>query len=268
MHPPHPATKPRILVPLAHAASAPLLGRAARMLAERLDAEIVLLHVVDVPLFTPLEQAARRKEEASPLFDLARASIPSSTPVRTEVRLARLVGAEIRNAARDLKADVMLVGWRREFSLRSLVIGTLQPVLARPPCDVLLLDLDRDDALDGVVPLAQAQPGEIGLRLVASVAAARATGILIHEPTPRSPAEAAQRRARVHEIAQNARRWAPGATVEVVVESVARPLHRVVERAGRVFLILVAPLGPGPAPRVRPDAREARTRPLVLLVAG
>lgn len=268
MQPPQPAAKPRILVPLAHAVAAPLLGKAAARLASRLDAEIILLHVVDVPLLTPVEHAARRKDEAAPLFELARASIPATTPVRTEARLAHLVGAEIRNAARELKADVMLVGWRREFSLKSLVVGTLQPVLARPPCDVLLLDLDREDALDGVVPLPKPSSGEIGLQVLASAAAAHATGILIHEPPARSPIEAAQRRERIRGLAEKARGWTPQVAVDVVVEAVSLPLHRIVERAGGVFLILVAPLSAASAPRVRADARAARTRPLVALVGG
>lgn len=268
MHSPPPEAKPRILVPLAHAAAAPLLGRAAAKLAERLDAEIILLHVVDVPLLTQIEQAARRKDEAAPLFELARASIPATTPIRTEVRLGHLVGLEIRNAARELKADVMLVGWRREFPLKSLVVGTLRPVLGRPPCDVLILDLDRKDALESVMPLPIPNAGEIGLQIIASAAAAHATGILIHEPASRSRAEASQRRERIRALAARMGEWVPEMAVDVVVEAFALPLHRLVERAGRVFLVLVSPLSPRSAPRVRARARDRRARPLVMLVGG
>lgn len=256
---------PRILVPLAHRLAVPRLARAAAKLAQLTGGEIVLLHVVDVPMLATLDDP-RAKAEAAPLFALARAEIPASVPVRAEVRLAHLVGAEIRQAALDLKADVLIAGWREAFSLRNLVRGTLEPVLQRPPCDVLLADLDREDALDRIVELPGSSHDEIGARVVTAAARDNATGILLHDREPKTRAERAKMDARVARFEAFVRVRAPTVPVRLLVEATRRPLHVLAAKTARAFLILVAPGVHDEAPRVQPRPLARLERPLVAIV--
>ncbi|GEM_PF-5376157 len=258
---PHPA--PRILVPLAHHLAVPRLCRAAAKIADLTGGEIVLLHVVNVPLLSSLENADT-KREALPLFELARASLPSGVRVRTEVRLAHLVGAEIRQAALDLKADLVLVGWREAFSLKSLVQGTLEPVLQRPPCDVLIADLDEEDTLQRIATLPGTDEDEIGARILTAAAETNATGILLHDRTPKTRAEREQMTARHGRLLGFVRFHAPRVLVRVLLEKTRRPLHALARGTAHALLILVAP-ATREEPRVQPRPLARIERPLVAI---
>lgn len=257
------SSKPRILVPLAHEIAVPRLVRAAAKIASLTNGELVLLHVVPTPMMTPADPNAAARE-SQPLFDLAHANLPAGARVRTEVRLASHVGAEIRRAASELKADLMVVGWRESFSLKDLVQGTLEPVLQRPPCDVLIADLDEENTLERIVELPGHAQDELGVRILAAAAEANATGILLHDREPRTRAELTLMTTRHARVRDFAARGTPHVRVSLLAEARRRPLHLVATRAVRAFLILIAP-GDLRAPTVHPRPLARLERPLVVL---
>lgn len=262
------ASKPRILVPLANIVAVPQLAKAAWALAQTMDADVHFVHVVSVPISRRLDEAEDLKREAEPLFAAVRASLPPDAVVRTEVRLGRLVGAEIRACAIESKASLMLVGWRKGFTLRSLVAGTLRPILGRPPCDVLVVDLDREDALRRLVPVVAGDDSDIGLRIVGAVTAARAASVLVHDRRARVPSELKLRAERIRSLVARLAELSPQLSVDVSLDAVAAPIHRLVERAGQALMILVTPFGQARGARVRPAPGARFERPLVVLVRG
>jgi len=253
---------PRILVPLAHPIAVPELARAALRLATLTKGELVFLHVVNVPMNRPLADA--ETSEAGDLFDIARANLPAGTKIRTETRASHLVADEIRRAAIELRADLMLVGWREAFTLKSLVQGTLQPVLEKPPCDVLLADLDVEDALTRIVELPGSTADSIGVRVLAAAAEANASGILLHDREPKTRAARAHLHAQHERITKFVARHVPGVEVRTLLEATRRPLSVVAKNAVRAFLILVSP-APRARPRVQPAPLARFQRPLVAL---
>lgn len=258
-----PAT-PRILVPLANAESVPQLARAASLLADRLHAEIHLLHVVDAPLMPAHDSRSARLRDAELLFEAARAVVPSRIAVRTHVRVGPVVGHEIRTVARETRSAVVLVGWRPGFSLRTLVVGALQPVLHRPPCDVLVLDLEQRGVLERIVTVPSGDADSVGLRIVAAVASASSSGVLLQEPAVPSLGDCDE--VRPSPIQRRLAQWAPTLRIEVLRAPVGVPLHRIVQATSRALLVLVTPFGADRRPRVR--GRHRGVAPRVVIVGA
>lgn len=256
---------PRILVPLAHPVAVPELARAARKLASLTGGELVLVHVVNVPMSQALATADDR--EAARLFDLARSSLPPDVKLRTESRVSHLVADELRKAALDLKADLILVGWREAFTLRSLVQGTLQPILEKPPCDVLIADLDVEDALARIAHLPGSSADTIGVRVLAAAAEANASSILLHDREPRTRAERVLLAQQHERVTKFVAKHAPAVDVRTILEATKRPLSAVAKSAVRAFLILVSP-PPRPRPSVQPTPLARLRRPLIALATA
>jgi universal stress protein A len=121
------------------------IGRKAQALAAALGAEVELLHVVEFVPVEPmgetlmpavqveqelLEQAQQR------VASLARELGLSSASCRVE---SGNVKAEIVRAAREWRADLIILGSRERHGLSILVNLTADAVLHAAPCDVLAI---------------------------------------------------------------------------------------------------------------------------------
>jgi len=110
-------------------------------LGEEQKAEIYLVNVIEVPRTLPLDaplpeaeikagDVIKRGEEIVTLRGL---------PVKAEVKRGRVAGEEIIRTARDLEADLIVMGIRSEIRMAQEMLGrTSDLVLRRAPCEVIL----------------------------------------------------------------------------------------------------------------------------------
>lgn len=138
----------RILVPTDFGeCSAPALSLAA-FLAERLGAQLILLHVVQdltlalpdavMPTPVPGPDLAEMVEAAKQsLTNLIQAEHLESLHPQTEIRVGSPV-AEIVAAAKDLQADLLCIGTHGRTGLAHLLLGSqAERILREAPCPVL-----------------------------------------------------------------------------------------------------------------------------------
>jgi nucleotide-binding universal stress UspA family protein len=128
-----------ILVPTIKAAYSERAVELACRLAQEQRAEILLVHVVEVPrtlpLGAPLEEADR---EAEASLQTAKAVVAlHSLPAKTLVQRAREAGDGIITAAKDSRADLIVVGIGPHRGGHHLWGGTSETLLHRAPCEVI-----------------------------------------------------------------------------------------------------------------------------------
>jgi APA family basic amino acid/polyamine antiporter len=131
-----------ILVPVKAGAIGDEVFATALRLADEHDARITALHVVAVPLDTPLDAGAGEADERA-TRSLAEASeLAAEHGVEVDARLvrARSIGAAIVEEATALGADLIVLGsaphWRRQSRFFS---PTVEHVLKRAPCEVMVI---------------------------------------------------------------------------------------------------------------------------------
>ncbi len=135
--------KPKVMVAVNNAASIESLVTLACQLTLGMDAELAVLHIVEVPLVTPLdakeESIDSRGKEL--LAQAQRVAATFKRPVTTELMRAREVGEAIVGAAKDRGANILVMGHHRphHHSLgETLMGGTVQYVAHHAPCRVIV----------------------------------------------------------------------------------------------------------------------------------
>jgi nucleotide-binding universal stress UspA family protein len=108
-------------------------------LAQEQRAEVLLVYVIEVPrtlpLGAPLEEA---EQEAKAALETAKAVVAlHNLPVSSLVQRAREAGDGIITAAKDHRADLIVVGIGPHRGGRHLWGGTSETLLHRAPCEVI-----------------------------------------------------------------------------------------------------------------------------------
>jgi nucleotide-binding universal stress UspA family protein len=112
-------------------------------LSKSMDAELVALHVVEVPLATPLEAEDDILDHPGREILAAATHVAErfSTKLSTELLRAREVGEAIVGEAKDRGVELLIVGHRGSHSsaLGELLLGsTAQYVAHHAPCRVII----------------------------------------------------------------------------------------------------------------------------------
>ncbi len=139
----------RILVVVDLTEGSAIIGRRAQALAAATGAEIQLLHVVEFvpvePMGETLMPAVQIEDE---LIERARNRLRTlATEMGVPETNARVeagnVKSEIVRAARELGADLIVLGSRERHGVSILVNFTEDTVLHAAPCDVLAVRVSR-----------------------------------------------------------------------------------------------------------------------------
>ena len=139
----------RILVVVDLTEGSAIIGRRAQALAAATGAEIQLLHVVEFvpvePMGETLMPAVQIEDE---LVERARKRLRTlATEMGVPEASARVeagnVKSEIVRAARELGADLIVLGSRERHGVSILVNFTEDTVLHAAPCDVLAVRVGR-----------------------------------------------------------------------------------------------------------------------------
>ncbi|APX96285.1 amino acid permease [Natronorubrum daqingense] len=126
------------------------------------DPKIVAVNVIKVPNQTSLEQNVQFEQERieiqRELLESAReAAADLEVDVRTRAIVGRDIGKTILTVLDEENADHVVLGWRGEHRNREKVFGsTVDPVLERAPCEVSVVNLEREEIGS---PVALAGPG-------------------------------------------------------------------------------------------------------------
>lgn len=165
----------RLVVAVGDPSYATQLVRTAVDLARANDGAVTVVTVVDKPRGSPFsvfsderirrEFAGNRRE----ILDRALSVADDSVPVDGQVAVGTDTARTLRSTARELDADVLLVGWHGRPRHEGLVLGSIvDALLRRAPCDVLVERIGA--TADGVEHVLLPVAGGPHLLLAASVA--------------------------------------------------------------------------------------------------
>lgn len=125
----------------------------ALQLAADSTARVELLHVVDVPVYPVLEDAAVMglpgiwdDEIATKLMTLSTEKlkrIADEYAIEDYKTIEGIPSSEITVIAKENQADLIVMGFHGLSGLRKLIGSTTHSVINNAPCDVLAIKLDR-----------------------------------------------------------------------------------------------------------------------------
>ncbi len=157
----------RVLVPVANPDSLSTLLPPAVHAAKANGGKVTLLHVVTVPLPTPLSSGHRYLAGGEALREAA-ISMVDDDEVALEyiVRVARRVAPAIIDTAREQRADLLVIGWHGNFiPAGSSVLGTnVDQVLSEVNCDVMMLQPGETATAQRIL-MPIAEPRQVGYSL-------------------------------------------------------------------------------------------------------
>ena len=135
--------KAKLMVALRDQEEVESLMTLAIQLSKSMDAEIVALHVVEVPAATPLEAEAEILDHPGKEILAAATQVAEqfSRKLSTLLVRAREAGEAIVGEARDQGVELLVVGHRGSHTsvLGELLLGsTAQYVAHHPPCRVII----------------------------------------------------------------------------------------------------------------------------------
>lgn len=175
-----------VLVPVLDRANIEQLLPVAAALAQAQRGGVVLLGIVEVAEEQPLSAgtvlAQRLREELRLKRDLL-------APVRTVVRVARSTEAAIRDAAREEGADLLFLGWHgAAFATERLFGPPLEQLLARPPCDLIVIKQGEAPARRILLPTRGGPHLSLGSQVAAALAEANDGAItVLYATEPQQP---------------------------------------------------------------------------------
>lgn len=134
--------KPKVMVALRDADSVESLVALACQVSGGMDAELIALHVVELPMATPIEADDEVLERPGRKI-LAHAQRFASQRFAKEIsaRLLRahLVGAAIVGESQEHGIELLVMGYHQPHTLGEILLGsTVQYVARRAPCRVIV----------------------------------------------------------------------------------------------------------------------------------
>jgi len=146
----------RIMVAVANPDSALELVRNTYKLCGAKEARVELLHMVPVPDQVPLADAGRHMLEGKEAIVETMLYLAPQFAISTTIRYCRNVARGIVSAVREKRIDLLIMGWHGRARSRGFNLGsTLDPVIERVPCNVLILKECGGDLRRSAVELAK-----------------------------------------------------------------------------------------------------------------
>jgi nucleotide-binding universal stress UspA family protein len=135
--------KPKVMVAVRDAASVESLVTLACQLCQGMDADLAALHVVEVPLLTPIEALDETIDHAGKevLAQAKRVTEKLSRPLSTELLRAREAGEAIVGVAREQGVELLVMGHHKPHThpiSEALLGGIVRYVAHHAPCRVIV----------------------------------------------------------------------------------------------------------------------------------
>ena len=132
--------KYRIMVPVADPTNAlQLVGNTFKLSGAK-DAQVELLHMVPIPEAVPLSDAEKYMVAGREAIAEAMLYLEPKFPITTTIRYCRNPARGIIMAAKERKADLLIMGWHGHMRHRRRFIfgSTLDPVVKNAPSNLLI----------------------------------------------------------------------------------------------------------------------------------
>jgi nucleotide-binding universal stress UspA family protein len=135
--------RPKIMVAIGNEAAIESLVALACQLSQGMGADLEALHVVEVPLATPLDaQEEILDHPGKELLAQAKSVAEKfSQPLSTELLRAREVGEAIVGEAKEQSVDLLVIGHHKPHThtlSETLLGGTVRYVARHAPCRVIV----------------------------------------------------------------------------------------------------------------------------------
>lgn len=167
---------PLILVPLANPDTERSLLMLSAALARKRKARLQLIHVVNVPMQTPLGagrmEYERLRQEKETLLDVAsRHAAEQGVRARTSAIVAHNIPSAILSVADMAKSDIIIMGWRGEVRAPRIQRTNVAAVLKVAKGNVLVLkDRGLEEVRRILVPLRGGPHAQLGLAIADELA--------------------------------------------------------------------------------------------------
>lgn len=135
--------KPKVMVAVRNEASVESLVTVACQLSREMGADLLALHVVEVPLATPLDAQEETIDHLGKdlLLQAQRVAEKFSQPFSTELLRAREVGEAIVGVAKERGVDLLVMGHHKPHTHalgEALLGGSVRYVAHHAPCRVIV----------------------------------------------------------------------------------------------------------------------------------
>lgn len=134
--------RPRVIVALRDAESVQSVMRLACQLAKGMEGELVPLHVVEVPMATPLDAEDEILDrKGRQILSLAKraASADLSMPIVARLVRARQAGPAIVGEAEELGAELIVMGYHQPHGAGDALLGSVVRYVAKhTPCRLVV----------------------------------------------------------------------------------------------------------------------------------
>lgn len=180
----------RVLVPVANPDSLETLIQPAIRAAKAHNGKITLLHIVTVPVPTPLNRAYEYIDSSESLRDKAVSMVrDADIPVEFVIRLARTVADAIIDTVREKRADLLLMGWRGQSQEANTMLGyNIDKVINEISCELMMLQPDGKPAQRILIPIADPQQIPFALQAAQLYVANDDTALdILHILPPNTP---------------------------------------------------------------------------------
>ena len=135
-------SKPKVMVALRDKTSVEGLTNLACQLAGGMGAELIALHIIQIPLATPLDAKDEviDQEGKEILAQAARVATGKAlSGFSTQLVRARNAGETIIAEAREQAVDLLVLGHRHQHEVSEFLLGsTMRHVAHRAPCKVIV----------------------------------------------------------------------------------------------------------------------------------
>jgi nucleotide-binding universal stress UspA family protein len=170
----------RVMMAVASTDSALGLVGPAYLLCGAKNATVELLHMVPVPEHVPLADAESCTAAGREAIGETTLYLAPAFPLATTIRYCRNVGRGIVEAARERRADLLIMGWHGATRTRLFTLGsTVDPVIERAPCNVVIVKNCEQTRFGNVlVPIAGGANGAFALE-VGTILADKAGGRVV-----------------------------------------------------------------------------------------
>jgi APA family basic amino acid/polyamine antiporter len=164
----------KILVPIANPDTMKSLVTVAAAIAKKFDGEILLLSVIEVPYYVPLERGVARAGDYRPQLTLAEKICKNEgvTDVKRMIKISHRLSHGILETAREESCNFIVMGRVSRRTMGDRLLATvIDAVLEQAPCDVAVVRPGAKDLTD-VERILVAVSGSSNSRLAAELAPA------------------------------------------------------------------------------------------------
>jgi amino acid transporter/nucleotide-binding universal stress UspA family protein len=167
-----------VLVPVSNMEQARMLGFIGAVLAEAAGGEVLALHVVQVPPQLTLGEGRHMLKEGRPfLEEVIRQAKKRDVAVHTIIRLGRNVSEAVRKTAIENASDLIVLGWPGYTNTSGRLFGSVtDPIVDDPPADVVVVRYRKQRPLRSLlVPVGGGPNSRRAAKIAVAMARAEAT---------------------------------------------------------------------------------------------